>query len=141
MFPYDRVSHSRTGAIVVAVAICSAYFMAARLGLVFLAKPGLAVFWPAAGIAVGALIALGPNARLPVTVAVVVATVVANITIGRIASLSIVFGLVNAGQTLLLLGSSSAGSVAHSSSRTCSRYLGSWRRARLERPWPRPAQP
>jgi two-component sensor histidine kinase/integral membrane sensor domain MASE1 len=94
-------SRSRTDAIVLGVAIGSAYFLAARLGLVFLAKPGLAVFWPAAGIAVGALIALGPNARLPVTVAVMVATVVANIMIGRYVWLSIVFSLVNAGQTLI----------------------------------------
>src|SRR5262245_13789656 len=101
MFPDDSIGRSRTGAIVLGVAVGCAYFVAARLGLVFLAKPGLAVFWPASGIAVGALIALGPNARLPVTVAVVVATVVANVTIGRIASLAIVFGLVNAGQTLL----------------------------------------
>jgi len=101
MFSYDSVSRSRTGAIVLGLAIGGAYFMAARLGLVFLAKPGLAVFWPAAGIAVGALIALGPNARLPVTVAVVVATFLANVTIGRSGWLAIVFGVVNAGQTLL----------------------------------------
>ena len=100
-FPDDSIGRSRTGAIVLGVAVGCAYFVAARLGLVFLAKPGLAAFWPASGIAVGALIALGPNARLPVTLAVVVATVVANITIGRIASLAVVFGLVNAGQTLL----------------------------------------
>jgi two-component sensor histidine kinase/integral membrane sensor domain MASE1 len=86
---------------VLAVAIGVAYFMAARLGLVFMTKPGLAVFWPAAGVAVGALIALGPKARLPVAAAVVVATFLANLTIGRVASLSIVFGVVNAGQTLL----------------------------------------
>ena len=97
----DPDSRSRSDAIVLGLAIGSAYFLAARLGLVFLAKPGLAVFWPAAGIAVGALIALGPNARLPVTVAVVVATVVANIMIGRYIWLSVVFGLVNAGQTLI----------------------------------------
>src|SRR5215813_1013120 len=97
----DPNSHSRSDAIVLGFAIGSAYFLAARLGLVFLAKPGLAVFWPAAGVAVGALIALGPNARLPVTVAVVVATVVANIMIGRYIWLSIVFSLVNAGQTLI----------------------------------------
>src|SRR5262245_9335101 len=101
MFPDDKIRNPRTGAIVVGVAIGSAYFMAARLGLMFVAKPGLAVFWPASGIAVGALVAFGANARMPVTAAVVAATVIANITIGRIASLAIVFGLVNAGQTLL----------------------------------------
>jgi hypothetical protein len=113
--------------------------MAARLGLVFLAKPGLAVFWPAAGIAVGALIALGPNARLPVTVAVVVATVVANITIGRIASLAIVFGLINAGQTLFTAWLVEL--VRRSFKLEDVPVLGSWRRARLERPLPRRARP
>jgi two-component sensor histidine kinase/integral membrane sensor domain MASE1 len=86
---------------VLALVIGLAYVLAARLGLVFLAKPGLAVFWPAAGIAVGTLIALGERARLPVTVAVVAATIAANMSIGRMASLAIVFGLVNAAQTLL----------------------------------------
>lgn len=84
-----------------ALVIGGSYFIAARLGLVFLAKPGLAVFWPAAGIAVGALIALGPFARLPAAVAVVVATTVANVMMGRNPSLAVVFGLVNASQTLL----------------------------------------
>ena len=42
----------------------------------FETKPeGVAVFWPAAGIAIGALIALGPDARLPVAAAVAVATI------------------------------------------------------------------
>ena len=58
--------------------------MAARFGLAFRAKPGgVAVFWPAAGIAVGALIALGPNARLPVAAAVAVATIASKLMITR----------------------------------------------------------
>jgi two-component sensor histidine kinase/integral membrane sensor domain MASE1 len=101
MFSYTSISRSRAGVVMLGLGIGSAYFMAARLGLVFLAKPGLAVFWPAAGLAVGVLIALGPSARLPATVAVVIATIVANITIGRNLSLAFVFGLVNASQALL----------------------------------------
>src|SRR5262245_7503326 len=101
MFRSDKMNCSPASAIGLALAIGAAYFMAARLGLIYMTKPGLAVFWPAAGVAVGALIALGPRARLPVAVAVVVATIMANVAIGRIASLSVVFGLVNAGQTLL----------------------------------------
>ena len=90
----SAISTSRAllGMLIVALAIGIAYFLAARLGLVFLAKPGLAVFWPAAGIAVGALIVLGRSARWPVNVAVVVATVLANMMIGRHASLAVVFG-------------------------------------------------
>jgi two-component sensor histidine kinase/integral membrane sensor domain MASE1 len=101
MFRSDRINLLPMGPIGLALALSVAYFIAARLGLLFLAKPGLAVFWPAAGIAVGTLIASGPKARLPVAAAVVAATVIANVAIGRVASLALAFGLVNAGQTLL----------------------------------------
>src|SRR5215813_15359208 len=47
-----------------------AYFVAARFSLALLTAPdGVAVFWPSAGIASGALIALGPVARRPVVLA------------------------------------------------------------------------
>ena len=83
-----------------AVGIGIAYFLAGRLGLALRAEPGIAVFWPAAGIAVGALLALGPGARVPVAAAVVVATTACNLMIGRNAWLAIFFGSINAGQTL-----------------------------------------
>src|SRR6266571_2583108 len=51
-------------AIGLAVAVGIAYFLAARLSLSLLTKSdGVAVFWPASGVAAGALIALGPGAR------------------------------------------------------------------------------
>ena len=57
-----------------------AYFLAARLSLLLLTKPdGVAVFWPASGVAAGALVALGPRARLPVVAGAAVATIVANL--------------------------------------------------------------
>src|SRR5215470_3344337 len=77
-----------------------AYFLAARLSFVLRVEPGVAVFWPAAGIAVGALIALGPRARLPVAAAVVVGTVACNVLIGRSPWLAIAFGCINAGLSL-----------------------------------------
>src|ERR1700735_2095005 len=56
------------------------YFLAARLSLLLLAKPdGVAVFWPASGVAVGVLVALGPRARWPVVAGTMVATIVANL--------------------------------------------------------------
>src|SRR6478672_10924716 len=88
------------GVVTLAVGIGIAYFLAGRLGLALRAEPGVAVFWPAAGIAVGVLIALGPTARLPVAAAVVVATMACNLMIGRNAWLAIAFGSINAGQTL-----------------------------------------
>ncbi|HEY2230992.1 MAG TPA: hypothetical protein VGI22_25310, partial [Xanthobacteraceae bacterium] len=54
--PRDWVS-----SIGLAVAVGIGYFLAARLSLLLLTKPdGVAVFWPAAGVAAGTLIALGP---------------------------------------------------------------------------------
>jgi PAS domain S-box-containing protein len=97
---HSVVSQSWFGGVKLAVAIGIAYFFAGRLGLVLRADPGVAVFWPAAGIAVGALIALGPRARLPVAVAVFVATAACNLMIGRDPWLTIVFGSLNAWQTL-----------------------------------------
>ena len=63
-----------------AVAVGVAYFLAARLSLLLLTKPdGVAVFWPASGVAAGVLIALGPSARWPVAAGAMVATIVANV--------------------------------------------------------------
>ena len=48
-----------------AVAVGIAYFLAARLSLALLTKPdGVAVFWPAAGVAAGVLIVLGPGCAI-----------------------------------------------------------------------------
>jgi PAS domain S-box-containing protein len=92
----------RTGAIGLAVAVGIAYFIAAQLGLAFLAKPdGVAVFWPAAGVSSGVLIALGRDARLPVASGVMVATLIANLMGDRNVWSATVFALCNAGEALL----------------------------------------
>jgi uncharacterized membrane protein YhhN len=47
------------GSITLAVAVGIAYFLSARLSLFLLTQPdGVAVFWPAAGVASGVLIVL-----------------------------------------------------------------------------------
>ena len=102
MFPLGSPGHSWLAAIGFAVAIGIAYFVAAQLGLALRARPGsVAVFWPAAGIAIGALIALGPNARMLVAAAVVVATITSKLLATRSIGLGIAFGIVCAGQTVL----------------------------------------
>jgi PAS domain S-box-containing protein len=79
-----------------------AYFLSARLSLLLLTKPdGVAVFWPASGIAAGALIALGPRARLPVAAGAAVATIVANLLGDRTLMGALVFALCNAIEALL----------------------------------------
>jgi PAS domain S-box-containing protein len=89
------------GAVKLGLGIGIAYFLAARLSLGLRVEPGVAVFWPAAGIAVGALIALGPRARPPIAVAVAVATIICNLMVGRSPWLAIASGSINAAQTLL----------------------------------------
>jgi PAS domain S-box-containing protein len=79
-----------------------AYFLAARLSLLLLTKPdGVAVFWPASGVAAGTLIAVGPAARLPVAAGAAVATIVANLLGDRTLMGAIVFALCNASEALL----------------------------------------
>src|SRR5262249_10461245 len=103
-FPLDDLFHSWHGAGALAVAIGVPYFLASRLGMVLRDEPeGLAVFSPAAGIATGALIALGRGARIPVAVAVVSATIACSLIacslmMGRSPWLAIPFSLANAGQ-------------------------------------------
>jgi signal transduction histidine kinase len=90
------------GVLGLAVAVGVVYFLAARLSLALLTKPeGVAVFWPAAGIAAGALIALGPRARWPVVAGTMAATIVANLFGDRNIGSAILFALCNAGEAVL----------------------------------------
>jgi PAS domain S-box-containing protein len=84
-----------------AVVIGSVYILSARLSLSLLTPDGVAVFWPAAGVAAGALIAFGPPARWAVVVGTMVATIVANLLGDRNLWGSLVFALCNAGEALL----------------------------------------
>ena len=90
------------GLLGLAVAVGIAYFLAARLGLALLTKAdGVAVFWPASGVAAGILIALGPAARLPVIAGAAGATIAANLLGDRNLSSALVFALCNAAEAVL----------------------------------------
>jgi len=91
------------GSVGLGIAVGVAYLVAAHLSLTLLTKPGcVAVFWPASGIASGALIALGPKARLPITLAVLVASVAVSLLGGYSFPAAIVFALCNAGEALVV---------------------------------------
>jgi len=93
------------GAIGLAVAVGIAYFLAARLSLDLLTKPdGVAVFWPASGVAAGVLIGLGPRARWPVVAGAMAATIVANLLGDRTVLGSLVFALCNAAEAVIAAG-------------------------------------
>jgi signal transduction histidine kinase len=88
-----------------AAAVGCGYFLAARLSLGLLLVPdGVAVFWPAAGISSGILIALGPQVRLPVTAAVIAATLAANLLGDRNIPAGVGFALSNAVEALITAG-------------------------------------
>jgi len=88
-----------------AAAIGLAYFLAARLSVGLLLKPeGVAVFWPAAGISSGVLIALGPHARWPVAAGVTVATVAIHLLIADPLWAGTALGLSNALEALITAG-------------------------------------
>src|SRR5262245_41305795 len=80
------------------------YILSARMSLALLTPDGVAVFWPAAGVAAGTLIAFGPSTRWAVVAGTMVATIVANLLGDRNFSSSIIFALGNAGEALLTAG-------------------------------------
>jgi PAS domain S-box-containing protein len=100
-FRLSSPSQSWLNGVGVFVVVGIAYFLAARVGVVLGVSQGVPIFWPAAGIAVGAFITLGPNARLPVALAVVAATIASGILIGRSLSLTITFAFFNTGEAML----------------------------------------
>src|SRR6516225_2045287 len=97
--------HLWIGQLCLTIAVGVAYFFAAEMSLALVTKPyGVAVFWPAAGISSGTLIALGSRVSLPVTLGVVTssteASLIANINIAA----STFFSLSIVGEPLLAGG-------------------------------------
>lgn len=86
------------------VMLACVYVLAARMSLALITPEGVAVFWPAAGLAAGILIAMGPSARWGVAGGTVIATMVANLLGDRNIPSSIVFGFCNAAEALLVAG-------------------------------------
>jgi PAS domain S-box-containing protein len=86
-----------------AAAVFVTYFFAARLSLALISpSSGVAVFWPAAGVASGLIIALGSMSRLPVALGVMLATIAANLLEDSNLPASIVFAVCNAAEALLI---------------------------------------
>src|SRR5262245_22131058 len=80
-----------------------AYGLIAHLTLTLLCKPDwVAVVWPAAGIASGALIVLGPAGQVPTTLAIAAASAAASLMNARSLAAAVVFALCNGGEAFLL---------------------------------------
>jgi signal transduction histidine kinase len=79
-----------------------AYFLVAELGLgLYGSTDFVSVFWPGFGLSAGVLIALGPRARWPVAVGVIVAVIVAHLLTGDPRWLGPSFALSDAAKGLL----------------------------------------
>jgi PAS domain S-box-containing protein len=101
--PQARSSVAWPWAISISVAIV--FFLAARLSLALLDKTdGVAVFWPAAGVASGILVAFGSTVRWPVVIGVVAATFAANLLGDRNLASTTFFAVANAGEPLIVAG-------------------------------------
>ncbi len=78
------------------------YFVATQLSFALRVEPnGFAVFWPAAGVSSGVLLALGRDARLPVAAGAMIATGIANLRGDWNVWGAAAFALCNAGEALL----------------------------------------
>jgi integral membrane sensor domain MASE1 len=101
----DDVTQRWVGSIGLAAAVGLAYFVAADFSVRLILKPeGVAVFWPAAGISSGILIALGPRARWPVLAGVIVATVATHLIIKDPLWAGVALGLCNGAEALVTAG-------------------------------------
>ena len=90
---------------VISISVAIVFFFAARLSLALLDKTdGIAVFWPAAGVATGFLVAFGPTVRWPVVIGVVAATFAANLLGDRNLASSTAFAVANAGSPVIAAG-------------------------------------
>jgi signal transduction histidine kinase len=101
----DDLSQRWVGSIGLAAAVGLAYFLTAKFSVRLILEPsGVAVFWPAAGISSGILIALGPHARWPVLAGVMVATVTTHLIINDPLWAGVALGLSNAAEALITAG-------------------------------------
>jgi signal transduction histidine kinase len=88
--------------ILLTAGIAAAYFLFARVGLLFVTDPGrVAAIWPAAGFQLAVLLLAGKGRRTAFAAALFVANVAANITAGTPLPAAAGFGVANAAEGLL----------------------------------------
>lgn len=95
---------SRPVLIWIFVLVAILYYVAGRLALEILSeRDGVAVFWPASGIAAGLATILTRPARIPIALAVAVATIVANLQARSSVPATMMFALCNAIECLIFV--------------------------------------
>jgi signal transduction histidine kinase len=98
----DSLSQRWVVSIGLAAAVGLAYFLTAKFSVGLVLEPaGVAVFWPAAGISSGLLIALGPRGRWPVLAGVMLATIATHLIINDPLWAGVTLGLSNGAEALI----------------------------------------
>jgi len=101
----DDLTQQWVRSIALAAVVGLAYFLTAKFSVrLILESSGVAVFWPAAGISSGLLIALGPQARWPVLAGVMVATIATHLIINDPLWAGVALGLCNGAEALITAG-------------------------------------
>jgi len=104
-FAAGDVARQWVGGIGLAAAVGVGYFLAAVFSVRLILEPaGVAVFWPAAGLSSGLLIALGPRARWPMLAGVIGATVATHLIIDDPLLAGVALGLCNGAEALITAG-------------------------------------
>src|SRR5262249_6617047 len=100
---FTKRASEKSGGHVIGLTVVTAvaYFLVAQIGLTLLKPEGVAVIWPALGLAVGGLIALGSDARAPVATGICVGMIAARLRAGADIWLAIALGFCNTGGALL----------------------------------------
>ncbi|SED25823.1 MASE1 protein [Rhizobiales bacterium GAS191] len=100
----DHLTRRWAAGIGFAAAIGSAYSLVAYVSGLLVVPEGVAVFWPAAGISSGILIAVGSLARWPVAAGVTVGTLAMHLIQGDPLPVGAALGLCNAAEALIVAG-------------------------------------
>jgi hypothetical protein len=106
-----------------------------EMGTVWLAARYAPASEPAAGVASGMLIALGPSARGPVVAGTMAATIVANLLGDRTIWSALVFAVCNAGEAVIVAGLIEPTSVRPSASGGYSTCWDCWEKRGCRRRW------
>jgi integral membrane sensor domain MASE1 len=103
--PADDITWQWVSGIALAATVGLAYFVAADFSVRLLVEPeGVAVFWPAAGISSGILIAFGLPAGWPALGGVVAATIATHLIIRDPLWAGVALGLCNGAEALVIAG-------------------------------------
>ncbi len=102
-YSWNEQTYTGLRGLLVVVAVACGYALAGYISLTHMTPAeNIALFWPAAGLSAGLLIAMGPGARIPVAIAVAIATLAANLVARSSLPVATVFAACNVLECLMV---------------------------------------